>query len=549
MDYQLYVYPSSERDMKNIKTDNSTKQIKIVLDGKIQQLYKKSFGNAVKTFNERATSGRLIEDYYQSICNSNIPEVYKLQLIIRYELLNKAEINAIQKIFNDFQKLLSKESYMQLVSVYSMSYDEYKELQIFFYPISDGYATELRTRNDLIDVTKKIHGIKNETMNIIEAMPLFVKKMDEIFATANNGQCMSQEEMEIKAKNIIEIDPFELHAIAVDTLKAQMNNLQKINAENQQLLALVQGEKDRIEHDIVWAKETEQQIYVAEEERIAEEQRLAEEARKAEEARLAAEAQRREEERLREEERKVEAARLAEQARRNIELMRQMAAEEEELQRKRMSRNHIDGAIFNRMLEQHLQWQEFYGIDEHTEIDKIPSHAAQDARRMMIENADIYDIHYDQRLSIIGASFTDCEFSDCTICVELIATSLEQCKFMGVDIDDVTLTRCHLNKLNLERAIIMNVHIDDSTLVKVNLTDAVIDEVSSSQTTTYIKCKFNNATLRGCDMKRNVFTRCDFTNATLTTCDMRNASFNVCETETMVREGSLFRGAQFNTED
>ena len=98
MDYQLYVYPSSERDMKNIKSDNATKQIKIVLDGKIQQLYKKTFGPAIKTFNERATSGRLIEDYYKSICSSNIPEVYKLQLIIRYELLNKTEINAIVTI-------------------------------------------------------------------------------------------------------------------------------------------------------------------------------------------------------------------------------------------------------------------------------------------------------------------------------------------------------------------------------------------------------------------------------------------------------------------
>ena len=234
MDYQLNVYPSTEKELLNVKADNNTKQIKVIQENKLQPLYKKTFGPAVKKYNERAISGRLIDNYCKSIIDSNIPEVYKLVLIIRYELLNKTEVAAIQKAFADFKKALEKESYMVLVSSYAMSYDEYKELQIFFYPVSSDYATGLSVRNDLIDVVRKFNDIK-ESINIMQAMPMFVSKLEEVFNSVNEGQFISQEELEARAKNYQEQDPTTLHAIAVDTLKSQMNALQKINAENQNL--------------------------------------------------------------------------------------------------------------------------------------------------------------------------------------------------------------------------------------------------------------------------------------------------------------------------
>ena len=101
------------------------------------------------------------------------------------------------------------------------------------------------------------------------------------------------------------------------------------------------------------------------------ESKLAEEARKAEEARRIAEAQRREEERLMEEERKLEAARLAEQARRNIELRKQLAMQEEEEQKRRLSRNQVSPLSFGNMVEAHLQWQETYGISDEIDYEKI----------------------------------------------------------------------------------------------------------------------------------------------------------------------------------
>jgi hypothetical protein len=217
----------------------------------------------VKKFNERATTGKLIENYYKSIVDSNIPEVYKLSLVIRYELLNKTEIAAIQKAFADFKKGFEKITFLKLVSAYLMSYDEYKELQIFFYPVSDGHKIGLETKNDIIALTNKICEANKDTMNIVEAMPLFTDYIKKnVFAPVNSeGQFISQEELEIQARNISNVDPFELHAIAVETLKAQMNSLQKINAENQKLEAAIESEKQRIEYDLAWSKETSEKIF------------------------------------------------------------------------------------------------------------------------------------------------------------------------------------------------------------------------------------------------------------------------------------------------
>ena len=245
MDYNLSIFPSSEKDLQNIKIINKAKTIKIVQEGKLPVLYKKSFGQAVKTHDERAVSGRLIEDYYKSILHSNIPEVYKLSLIIRYELFNKNELAIIQKTFMDFKKMLEQESYLSVVSVYIMSFDEFKELQIFFYPVNEGYMTGLSVRNDLIDLTKKLTDTK-ENINIMRAMPLFTEYMVGLFNKLNQGQFKSQEELEIEAKHIKEQDPFSVHAIAVETLKSQMNDLQKVTMENQRLELAIQKEKERV---------------------------------------------------------------------------------------------------------------------------------------------------------------------------------------------------------------------------------------------------------------------------------------------------------------
>lgn len=545
MDYQLNIYPSSERDLMNVKADNITKQIKMLSEQKLPQLYKKSFSAAVKKYNERAISGKLIDDYYKSICASNIPEVYKLSLVIRYELLNKTEIAAIQKAFFDFKKALEKETFLVVVSAYVMSFDEFKELQIFFYPVCDGYVQGLGTRADLIDVTKKLYDQK-ENMNIVKAMPMFIKKIDDIFRTVHNGEFISQEELEAMARNITEENPLTLHAIAVETLKAQMNALQQMNAENQKYEMAVQAEKDRIINDLAWAKETEKKIYKAEQDRIDEERRKEEAARRAEEARRILEAQRKEEARLREEERRLEAERLAEQARRNVEMMKQLAAAEEAERQRKMSRQQIGQSEFGSLIEQHLQWQELYGITEEAEYDKLPDDAKRDPRRLSLHKADINSVSFDTTIELVAIELVDCEFTDCHITFKLTASSLEKCVLINTDISDSEFNKCVLNKLKVDGLMITNVQFDDSTIMRTSFKDAILEEWFGAPATSFIKCDFTNTQLKGCDMKKNAFMNCDFTETSFISCDLRDAAFQVCKLETMKKEGCLFRGAKFN---
>ena len=547
MDYQLNIYPSSEKELQNFKANNSSKQIKIMMENKLQTLYKSVFSAAVKKYNERAISGKLIDNYYQSILTSNVPEVYCLSLIIRYELLNKQEITAIQKAFMDFKREFEKAKCFKVVSVYALSYDEFKELQIFFFPVSDGYATGLSVRNDLIDVTKKLCYVK-ENINIIKAMPLLVKYVDQLFAPINDGQFISQEELERQAKNVTVQNPMVLHAIAVETLKTQMNNLQKINAENKRLESVIEAEKARIQHDIVWSKETEVKIHEAEKARIEEEQRLAEEERRAEEARRVAEAQKREEDRLREEERRVEAERLAAQARRNIELRKQMTQQEKELQNKRLERKNLDQDAFALLIEQHLTWQETYQINEEVDYDKIPEDAMKDPRRLNLISANIHDVRFDRPVQLIGIALNDCEFSDCNINVELISSSIANSVIMNSEINDTSIAKCVVNNVNMDRLSVENVKIEGSTMMKCNFKHMSIAEMFSAPSTSFIRCDFSDAELKSCDMKKNAFVNSTFDNTRFVACDMRDSVFQVCEVDTMKKEGSLFRGAKFNKE-
>ena len=545
MDYQFNIYPSSEKELKNIKANNDTKQIKVLSDGKLPMMYKKIFDPAVKKYNERAMSGRLIDNYYKAIVESNIPEVYKMVLVIRYELLNKLEIAAIQKAFTEFKKQLEKEKYMCVVSSYIMSYDEYKELQIFFFPIATGYKTSLATKNDLIDVVRTLTGTK-ENMNILTAMPLFEKHIEGIFNQFNNGQFFTQEEVEAQARHIEINDPLHLHAIAVDALKAQMNALQKVADENKKLGAAIDLEKKRIEHDIEWSHRMEKAIYDAEEFRIAEEVRKAEEARRAEEIRKMEEAQKREEERLREEERRVEAERLSAQARRNIELRMQMAKQAEDEARRREMRQQLDQEAFARLIEQHLTWQEVYEIDHDQQYNQLPLDALEDPRRLCLTSADIHGVRFDQQVDLIGAAFEDCEFVECECSATLTATLIKNCNFTNSFVESIELVRCVVDSIKADHVSIDNVQIDGSTIMNSNFTSATFNNVVSAPATSFIRCDFTDAKLTSCDMKKNAFMNCNFANTHFIACDMRACAFQVCNIGTIKREGSLFKGAQIN---
>ena len=563
MDYQLNIIPSSERDMQNIKADNPTKQIKILQETKLPAVYKSVFGTAVRKFNERAMSGRLIDNYYQSIKESNIPEVYKLRLSIRYELLNKSDIVAISKAFTAFKKLLDKQKYIKTVSSYLMTYDEYKDLIVFFVPICDNYQIGLSTRNDLIDLVKQLKNIENPNMNVLEAMPIFISIINDLFATVNKDQFLTQEELEAKAKNIGHEIPEEVHAIALEALQHQIQQLKNIESENQQYEVAIEAEKQRIAHDIEWVKTATKNIHDAEIKRLKDEVIKAEAARKADAARQALEAQRREEERLAEENRRLEAARLAEQAKRNLLLMQQMSRQPQEVQmdeydiatavedtemhpvieEKRIDKDIVKIDQFLNLLEMHLQWTNFYQITDEIEYQNLSKDAMKDPRRLNLVNCQLDAINFND-YNIIGATFKDCEFSDCDLSGSIAASRLDNCKLLNTKVHDLTIKNCVINNVDVERLIFENVSVLCTTVMLLNAKNATFNSMMSSPANTFIRCDFTEAVFENCDMKKNNFSNCSFINSAFTKSDLRNSSFQVCQIEKLKTTKSLFKNVQ-----
>ena len=545
MDYQIHVYPSSAAEMQNIRAESGTKQIKVLGEGKIQALYKKSFGAAVTRYNERVTSGKLIDNYYKSILKSNIPEVYRMSLLIRYDTTDKSEASIANKALIEFKKALEKENNLVVVSAYIMSFNEYKDLQVFFYPVASDYATGLSVRNDLIDVTKKIHAIK-ENLNLAQAMPLFVKHLDSLFDPINNSRFMSQAQLEELIKRANAEDPMDLHAIAIDTLKEQMRSLQKLNAENKQLEAMIENEKQRIANDIVWFKDAEKKIYEAEAARIAELKRIEEEERKKEADRKALEAQKREEERLRDEARRVEAERLADQARRNLALKEQFEREERERKEEQMKQQiqQLLQEEMDAMVAKHIEWQNHYALHSIESIEDIAEEAMADERRINLIGAELHDIALNSDIKLIAVSFEGCKFSGCKIAAEIVCSSISKCEFANSDLNGLVLRNSQIADINLDEMEIGNVQIYGSSLSYVSVKDAVLADLISAQTTKYVKCDFTNTVFNGCDMKHSVFTRCDFVNTKFNACDMRKSIFRVSDIDTMDRGDSSFRGVK-----
>ena len=181
MDYKFLIYPSNEKEMMSVKETSKAKVVKIVQQKKLKDIYKTQFGASVKKFNDTALAGKMIDDYYKSILDSNIPEVYCISLTVRFDLASKAEAQIIEKSFMDYKKELEKLKNMAICCVYMLSQDEFKEIQIYFVPVASGYAIGMSVKNDLIDVVRKEFDIK-DNINIIKAMPYAVRYYEKIWS-------------------------------------------------------------------------------------------------------------------------------------------------------------------------------------------------------------------------------------------------------------------------------------------------------------------------------------------------------------------------------
>lgn len=584
MDYKINVYPSSEKDLLNIKTDHREKTIKAVQVGKLKELYKKKFGAAVQKFNDYALSGKIISDYYKAICDSNIPEVYRLTVVVRYDLANPNEVQLIQKSFTDFKKKLDEQPWMTINSVYWMSVDEFKELNIYFVPVSDGYVTSLSTRNDLIDVTKSLIGSK-DNLNILKAMPLFVQQIDAIWKACADSQIVSQDELEKKARLGNNEDPNSLHSIEIGMLKENANHLQRLTHENQMLEAQIAEEKKRINKELNWTKEMIPAIQRAEQERLNAIEHAKMEAIRAEKERIAAEQRAKEDRRRAEEARQQEAARLKEQARKNYDLRSVLdqnvgfagfpsdaMPQEPELarpmdfnvaspfntlngmapvdapaapQQPQFTQPQINpfgmnmsapapvapqaapthtatmpNEVFTHHLHQHMEWMSRFGINENMAVNVLPQESLSDIQRLVLKDHVIVGYKNSESFSLVGAQIFNCVFENCELSIGLYASVFVGCKFINCTIFDTKIERSGFKEVTCSNG---------TKLRNVDFNDctAINSDVSNTgfvSVTSTMQSQYNNL---------------NFTNAKFDACDIKRNTFN----------NSNFDGVQFTNCD
>ena len=544
MNYLLNVYPSSAEELAAVKSIRC-RQIKPITEMKLQAAYKKRFDAAVKKHNERAISGRLIDNYYTSIKESNVPEVYKLSVMVYYDTMDKAQASSVQRILGEFKKALEKTDYIQIVSAFSVLYDEIKELLIFFIPVCDNYVQGLSIRNDLIDLTRKLTDTK-ENLSILAAMPLFVNHIDAMFSSVNRGEIMSQKQMEEAAYKRPENNPEFLHAVAIESLRKSMQSLSSAVALNKKLTNDVEKEKQRIAHDLVWSKDKEKEIIAAEDRRIQAEKE-AEAARiQAEHARRLEESRIREEQKLRDEERELESRRLAEQAKRSLELMRQLDEKKRSDEAREASRTKINQEYFAVMLENHKNWQNIYNVEKAEKEEQLTAPAVGDSRRLIIKGADLTGVHFAEAGPVKFVKFIDCTFTDCTLMAWVENSNIQDCRFSHSQVGG-TWKNCSLESTDFKTSTVKSMTLLGCRLLSCDFGEATLDGLFSAENTYFAKTSFQKTEFNKCDMKQNAFIGCNFSESSFEGSDMRDSFFQSCNTSRMNKGKSLFRGAKFNT--
>ena len=543
MDYKFLIYPSNEKEMMSVKSEAKAKVIKIVQSKKLKEVYKANFGTPVKRFNDTALAGRMIDDYYQSIAISNIPEVYCISIIVRYDLGSKEEAQIVEKSFSNFKKELDKMKNIAISYVYWISQDEFKELQVYFVPVVSGFFTGLSVRNDLIELIKREYDIK-ENINIIKAMPYVNKYFEKIWHQTSDEKIVTEAELDKMARDYQPDDPMILHSIEVGQLKENMNRLNLLNNSNQMLKDQVEAEKNRIRGDLEWIAQTEPKICKAEADRIAEEKRKMEEELRQKESERLAEIQRKEELRRFEENRISEAERLTEQAKRNIALRAMLSREIEGsadvssfIIESKVEQNDFDSLMAN-----HQSWVSDFGITPSTDFNKLPSEILNDRRRMSLENVELNGIQDDKKQIIIGANFKNVKIKNCSLIFDIIGCDISNIILEDSTISNSLIEKSTIRNITCEQGTITNFNIESSTVIDSNFAYSELTQIISAPAMVFANVSFEKSKFNSCDMKRNSFTRCSFESAKFINCDIRSSTFQRCVVENINKINSLFNG-------
>jgi len=537
MTYEYKLYPSSDKELLACKEEVGRGKIKAIRDNSLRSLYRKNFSKAVKTYNEFTVSGKLIDDYYESLINSNVPIVYELIVSVVFEMISKEEMAKAEKYLRDYEKELSKKpaTYITLSAIKKDM--ETIALHVFFFGTADGYPTGMMVRSDFIDYIKQTMNDGNE-LPLKESIALFIEKESELFEKISNNEIKSFKAISEEQINTAKKNPYLTHHIEVDSLKEKMNTFQRLTTENERMLNLAMLEKERLIKDIEWVKATTITIQQAEADRLAElkreaeERRLDEERREREEAeenaRLAIEATKR---------RAEKDALLAELlAKRGKEQMEQRKTES-------IDRMPLSAAELTTQIQNHLDWMKRFSIKKTLNFKDIGYEAITDENRLHLLNRTITGCKIrEEGLSLVGAIFQNCTFVNCDFGISLFASTIDNCTFVDCKVSGIDINNCNINNSELTKMDVLDCILDKTTILNCDCKGIKSEDVTFYPETSFVNSDFSLAIFRNTDMKKNVFVRCNLERALMRTCDLRRTFFQRCNTDGMEIDDCVKKG-------
>ena len=523
MYYTLSLVPFSETEMDlDIATQKKNKA-KIITQKKLKTVYTTLFSKAVRTYNNQAVSDSFIGDYYQAIKESNIPEVYQLNLTVAFgpnENVRQAKVHqSIQK----FYKTVSSESYLSTVAAYEQNGKEQKALTMYFVPKAEGYASGLLVRSDLIDAVCRLYNISDDEcakMPLATAIQYYSDYLKDYWKDFSNDM-PSQEEQDLSVLGELDAEeqensPFKTHEVAAAALKDQLQRYEALQNENQNLQLQMEQEQKRIEASFDWVTEKTDEIKLAEKKRLEQEEL----ARKEEEQRKATERENA----------------LATNHMEADSDVQQTNDEHEEM--KQLSPSQLKDLI-----AKHQNWMKKWNVTTETSFNAVSEDALHDADRLLLKNAVISNYYSNaDPIPLIGVVIEDCTFENARLAVDLQYSEIKHCSFKQCWLSSAHLVQCQITDSDLSDLKAEDVDASDTVVQSCIMTNArLLNCIFVSGTNTFEKNNLEKTIFSNCDMKDMTFALCNLFHSQFIGSDLRNVTLTRCNETECEYKGSITR--------
>lgn len=527
MYYTLSLVPFSETEMELDIAAQKKNKAKIITQKKLKVVYTTLFSKAVRTYNNQAVSDSFIGDYYQAIKESNIPEVYQLNLTVIFgpnENVRQAKVHqAIQK----FYKTMSSESYLSIVAAYEQNGKEQEALTMYFVPKAEGYASGLLVRSDLIDAVCRLYNISDDEcakMPLVTAIQYYSDYLKEYWKDFSNNM-PSQEEQDLSVLEELDTEdqensPLKTHEVAAAALKDQLQRYETLQNENQNLQLQMEQEQKRIESSFDWVAEKTDEIKLAEKKRLEQEEL----ARKEEEQRKAAE----------------QANVLAANRMKADSDIRQKNDEQKD---EHEEMKQLSPSKLKDLVAKHQNWMKKWDITAETRFDSVSDEALHDADRLLLKNTVIANYYSNATpIPLIGVVIEDCTFENARLAVDLQYSEIKHCSFKQCWLSSAHLVQCQITDSDLSDLKAEDIDASDTVVQSCIMTNArLLNCIFVSGVNTFEKNNFEKTIFSSCDMKGMAFALCNLFHSQFIGCDLRNVTLTRCNETGCEYKGSITR--------